>query len=93
MKYLAQVIAALLDNKLRRATKFVSPTRVINAHRISWKRGQDNRNIDIRIKIGVPNFHERKFIKDCIAAGEPFPVKKIKFAHFKSKKRKKRYGR
>lgn len=92
MQYLDQVVDALLENNLRRATKFVSPTKVINAHRIVYgnpKTKKVDRRlavIDIRLKIGAPNFHERKFIKDCIKAGEPFPVKKIKFVRFRGDK-------
>lgn len=85
MKYVNEVVTALLDHKLRRATKFVSRNVVIRAHRIVCGDRIDGRNkaIDVRLKIGSPNYHERQFIKDCIAAGEPFPVKKIKFAHFR----------
>lgn len=91
MQYLNEVVAALVDHKLRRATKYVSPTRVIRAHRIVGGRaiGNDPKvdgrstEISVRLKIGPPNFHEREFIKDCIAAGEPFPIKQIQFAHFR----------
>lgn len=93
-KYVDKVVEALLKFELRRATKFVSPTHVVTAHRITYGGRIDRRDksIDIRLKIGKPNFHERKIIKDCIAAGEPFPVRKIRFAHFRPrpKKRKKR---
>lgn len=90
MKYLNEVVGALLEHKLRRATKFVSPSYVIRAHRIFAGDRIDNRDkaIDIRLKIGTPNFHERKFIKDCLKAGEPFPVKKIRFAVIRPPKRK-----
>lgn len=89
-EYVEQVVAALLKFELRRATKFVSPTRVVNAHRITYGGRIDRRDksIDIRLKIGKPNFHERQFIKDCIAAGVPFPVRKIRFSHFRVKRKK-----
>lgn len=35
------------------------------------------RYIEIRLKLGKPNFRERLFIKACKKAGEPFPIKKI----------------
>lgn len=90
MKFVEQVIAALLDNQLRRATKFVSPTEVVAAQRITYKGRLDRRekSIDIRLKIGRPNYHERQLVKDFIKAGEPFPVKKIRFSHFRPKTKK-----
>lgn len=91
MSYIDQVITALIVQKVRRATKYVSPKLVIRAHRIVGGRALGNdpkvdgrsNEIDIRVKIGPPNFHERQFIGDCVKAGEPFPVKKIQFAHFR----------
>lgn len=91
MQYLSEVVSALIDHKLKRATKYISPKLVLRAHRIVGGRalGNDPKvdgrsgEIDIRLKVGPPNFHERDFIKDCIKAGEPFPVKRIQFAHFR----------
>ncbi len=85
MKHIEAVVMALLNSEARRATKFVSPTEVIRAHRITFGGKLDRRNkaIDIRLKIGKPNFHERKFIKDCIKAGESFPVRKILLSRFR----------
>lgn len=95
MKYLDQVVTTLIATGARRATKFVNEHAVINAHRIAWGGRLDRRekSIDIRLKIGRPNYHERQFIKDCIAAGEPFPVKKIKLASFRPRKPKKKKKR
>jgi hypothetical protein len=85
-QYLGPVILALIGTEAKRATKFISPKWVISAQRISFKNriNRRERNIDIRVKIGDPNYHERKLIKDCIKAGEPFPVKKIRLAYFRA---------
>lgn len=92
MKYIEATIAALVHLEARRATKFVTPNRVISAQRITYQGRIDRRDatIDIRLKIGKPNYHERRFIKDCIKAGEPFPVKNIKLAYFRPRKTRKK---
>ena len=91
MKHLANTIDILLGCGVRRATKYVSPTHVIVAHRITYggtKPRKDAAAIDIRLKIGKPNYHERDFIKDCIKAGVPFPVRKVQLVHFREKAKK-----
>lgn len=82
----AMCIATLIGCDVRRATKYLSPKLVVVAHRIvrGGKLDKRDKNIDIRLKIGAPNIHERAFIKDCITAGEPFPVKKIQIACFRN---------
>ena len=39
-------------------------------------------NIEIILTIGKPNYLEREFIKKCVKAKEPFPVKKIQFQNW-----------
>lgn len=41
---------------------------------------------DIVLTIGRPNYLTRKFIKDCLVLGEPFPIKKFRIKHFPKKK-------
>jgi hypothetical protein len=92
VKYLDQIVTTLTDTGARRATKFVAPNYVISVQRVAWDGHIDKRDrrIQIYLKVGTPNYHERKFIKDCIKAGEPFPVKKIKLAFFRPRKSKKK---
>jgi len=54
------------------------------------KRGKPRKNenhIEIVLTIGRPNYAERKFIKLCKKAGEPFPVKKMQFKLYPKKKK------
>lgn len=88
LRHAADVTRMLLAYSVRSATKFVSPNTVVRAHRITLAGRIDKRDkgIDIRLKIGRPNYHERLFIKACLSAGEPFPVKRVRLAHFRPRK-------
>lgn len=79
MKHIEQTVMALLHNKARVAIKIVSPTHVVRAC-IRRYRGKVTHKgtIDIALKVGRPNHQERQFIKVCVKAKEPFPVKKIR---------------
>ena len=68
-----KVIATLLDPQCKQAIKYILPELRIKATKLI----RDNGIADIRLNIGPPSYAERKFIKNCEKAGEPFPVKKI----------------
>lgn len=78
-----KVIETLISQDAVKATEYISPRSIIRAVRKRYKRGTDkpkivrNHNIEITLTIGKPNYREREFIKDCLKAKEPFPVKKI----------------
>ena len=75
-----KVIAALLNSGARRATKYLQPGAVISACRPCYdgKVGSKrDTQATIVVKLGVPNYEERQFIKMCQLVGEKFPVKKI----------------
>lgn len=79
MKFVEQVINALIETRARSATKFISPKEIVRASRRRVRGRITGRgNIDIVLTIGRPNYAEREFIKACTKAGEPFPVKKIR---------------
>ena len=78
-----QVVGALIKTGAYRATKYVSERRVIIATR-GFKPDKRNRLETFTVTLGVPNWEERKFIKDCKRAGEPLPVRKIQLK-FRSK--------
>lgn len=95
----AMCIATLISCDVRRATKYLSPKEVVVAHRIvpGGKPDPRDKEFHFRVKVGAPNIHERAFIKDCKAAGEPFPVKKIQTALFRKVRKRtarqtKRFG-
>ena len=80
MNGIQDVIEVLMRSGARRATKYLRPEAVISACRPLFngrvEDGRDTRTT-IVVKLGRPNFDERKFIKTCQKAGEPFPVRKI----------------
>jgi hypothetical protein len=74
----------LVDGRVHKATKYVSEKSTIKVTRIG--KPSKNGTLNFRVTIGVPNYLERKFIKDCIKAGEKFPVKKIQLKFYPVKK-------
>lgn len=80
-----RVVEFLINNDAKKATKYLSPTIVINATRKVYggKINKRDKSIYVILKLGKPNFEERKFIKLCQKAKEPFPVKKIQLKFFK----------
>lgn len=82
-KYYCQVIEAVLQDKVFRATKYVSPTLIVRATRKKYTYGGKvslrggATNAEMILTIGKPNYAEREFIKACKKANEPFPVKKV----------------
>jgi hypothetical protein len=60
----------------KKATFYQSPKEVAKAT-FQGKRDKRSTRSTIILTTGRPNYTERKFIKDCLKAGEPFPIKKI----------------
>lgn len=77
MNAVAVVVESVLRLKIHKATKYLSPTLVVRATAplLHGKRHMDTKSVVLTI--GKPNFLERKFIKLCIKAKEPFPVKRV----------------
>jgi hypothetical protein len=73
---IGDTVAALINANARRATFYQSPKAVITATR-RFKPYKRANSIDICLKIGKPNYRERQFIKMCLKAREPFPVRKV----------------
>jgi hypothetical protein len=64
----------------KKATKYLAKDFVIKATRQGkWRKNEPSKTI--LFTYGRPNYAERKFIKRCKQAGEPFPVKKIQVKH------------
>lgn len=77
-----QVVEALLLTGAHTATKFLGSKAIVRATRPLEdgklpKRG----NIEIRVTMGLPNYRERQFIKDCFKAGENLPVKRVQIKY------------
>ena len=74
------VVITLLESGARRATKYLDPKTVVSACLPCYGgKVRDRRatRTTIVMKIGAPNYEERRFIKSCQKAGEPFPVRKV----------------
>jgi hypothetical protein len=74
-KLVGQLAEMIFEGGAQKVTKFLSPKLVVKVTRHGKK---DNRahSQNMVLTIGAPNYAERKFIRQCKLAGEPFPVKK-----------------
>ena len=71
----------LADPTIKTATKYLSPKLTIRVTRFGKIKRKDARN-DFRVQYGRPNYTAAKFIKLCIKAGEPFPIKKVQLKYY-----------
>lgn len=76
----------LADSTVKSATKYVSACFVVKLTR-KHKVDRRDRHEEFILTIGRPNYAERAFIKDCKAAGETFPVRKVQLKHYSKKAR------
>ncbi|MDD5354935.1 MAG: hypothetical protein PHY56_00100 [Candidatus Omnitrophica bacterium] len=75
---IGKVVGVLLRSDAVKATKYVTRDYTIKVKRKCFKGRVYHRGpLELHVTVGRPNYAERKFIKDCIKAGESFPVKKI----------------
>jgi hypothetical protein len=81
-KYLTQMIVYMLDSRIKSAVKYTFEDERVKLSKMYRK----TYPLDLRLTIGKPNYSERKFIKQCIKAGEPFPIKKIQLKYWLKKK-------
>lgn len=70
----------------RSAVKFVDPKLVVKMTRRFKPRRNDTNN-DIVLTVGRPNYAERAFVKLCVKAGEPFPVKKLQIRRYRKERK------
>ncbi len=83
-EYAERLIDLLSATGAHVATKYVSEKQVVRATRIFYRGSRpDRHSFEIRLQASRPNFAERKFIKLCVEAGEPFPVKKTQLKYKK----------
>jgi hypothetical protein len=72
-------------NVARSVIKYVNPKLVVKVTRTKRPDRRD-RSESFVLTIGVPNYAERGFVKLCMKAGEPFPVKKVQYKFYPAKK-------
>lgn len=95
LSYLTRMIAAMIDPKLRTATAFIAPDYTMRLSRVSRHQRKNGRSRTFSLTLGKPNFEAQQFVKACVKAGEPFPIKKLKLRMWpvqQRKKRKKKHG-
>lgn len=68
------------------ATAYLADNWTVKATR-QFKPDRRNSRETILVTVGRPNYAERKFIKLCRKAGEPFPVRKIQLRAYLKKNR------
>lgn len=84
-----EVIEAIIGGEgVVKATKYLNPKLVVRATRTLYGKRlpAKNQNIEITLTIGRPNYVEREFVKACLKAGEPFPVKRTIIKFYNSKR-------
>jgi hypothetical protein len=79
-KAVEQVVGILrADSTLRQAVKYLDERLIVKGtRRFKPTRLHD----EVLLNMGKPNFAERHFVKACIRASEPFPVKKVQTKEF-----------
>jgi len=68
-----RVANCCLWDDVSRATIYLTPRLTVKATR----RCVGKNRIELLMTIGIPNYTEREFVKLCLKAREPFPIKKI----------------
>lgn len=79
VRAVGSVINAFNQPKVYSATKYLSDKIVVRAtrRRYNGKLPAKNQNLEAILVIGRPNYAQKKFIKLCQKAKEPFPIKKV----------------
>ena len=73
-------LVMICDSTIKKATYYFDPKRVMKLTR-RHKYRRNARQMEFVLTTGAPNYAERKFIQDCIKAGEPFPIRKVQIKH------------
>lgn len=74
--HVASAIQSLVKTGARSATKYLTPKHTVKVTRQNRPDRRD-RTETFLVTIGKPNYAARQFVKAAIAAGEPFPVRKV----------------
>jgi hypothetical protein len=71
----------IVHDAARSAVKYLAPNFTVRAARC-FKADKKNTRTTIVLSIGEPNYLETEFIKKCVKAGKPFPVRKIQLKFY-----------
>lgn len=83
-KAVASVVEYVMYGGAKTATKYIGERFVVKATRKGKLDGRHTQQ-HIVLTVGTPNYAERKFIKDCLKAGETFPVRRVQIKLPRSK--------
>lgn len=73
---ITKAVESLLETGARQATVYQHPKLSIKAT-LRFRPDARNKRTDIVLTVGSPNYEGRAFVKKLVAAGEPFPVRKV----------------
>lgn len=79
-----KAVECVMQTGAKQATVYQHPKLTVKATRL-FKSDKRSRSVTLVLTMGSPNYRERQFIKSCIKAKEPFPVKKVQFRWFTKK--------
>lgn len=82
-----RAVEALLETGARQAVVYQHPKLCVKVTR-RFKPDRRNTRTDIALTIGAPNYAGRQFIKACLKAGEPFPIRKTQLKFYPKKARR-----
>mgnify|MGYP003394600741 CR=1 FL=1 len=84
-KIFGDLAEAILEVGAIQAVKYYNPKlRVKATRRLSGgKIDRRDKGVEILFTVGPPNYAERKFIRQAVKAGEPFPIKKLQLKWLK----------
>lgn len=82
---IARAVETVLETGCRKATVYLGSKTVVKC---TARHRPDKREKapSFVLTIGAPNFVERRFIRLCKKAGEPFPVRKVQIKFWPKKK-------
>lgn len=85
-KWFSVVCGALIESGAKTAIKFLNPETVVRATWHNKPRARSTHE-EMVVTIGRPNYRERVFVKCCLKAGDPFPVRKVQLINYPVKKK------
>lgn len=78
---LEDAVGELLETGAKRVTGYWGPEEVTSVTRLirNGKINKRDSRVTIVVKIGAPNYKERKFIKTFMRTGEKFPAQRVQY--------------
>lgn len=85
-----EMIDLLFSNpKLKTVTQYISPLNVVRVTKSNKHNNRKKRSNTYLVTVGKPNYKSALFVKACVKAGEPFPVRRLQLDYYPLKRKKK----